>query len=542
MSTTKKRGHSEAFSDALSSYVTGNHLGKTVKDGELNEWGDIKGSQSEWDEDEYQTDIDYYDDEEDDIVDPVLINYLTKKYPLFVGNEAEYLSIQQQWLRIRPINNETPSKYKNKQTIIHRLYETYDVCVYNVNVVNKLVKDYKGIIQTFRAPIQPEVVISLQHSLDGIIARMTPLKEGIVSLSEYYDDYGEYLEYEDYTALLSEEDYHKYQEDDTKYQEEYQKYQEDIKEAKDKLNNITSDIFLILGHYQYDFIQPVLDKIRDGGKIMLNIPRLPMTTSNEHILILSVTSHGCHNTGREYPTFLALPDNIQICKTTLALPGETSFSLGEERGFWRNKFGNGLYKDVNIQKALQSDFKSSFTTINDFMRYTILLEIIQQNNCMDVTRKHINKLLTIHYRTWCDSVLNSTHKWMFHTRHGRYVKNKRFSLSRAESSNILEYGISVLYDSSGLFETGHQLINTSLTFSDTDIGRANITLQELMNELNRLNIWNKYGFLDTSCETGNLCLTSDVCDYEGLGVDTFRGGRKLGKKRGYTKKRKYTKK
>lgn len=31
MSTTKKRGHSEAFSDALSSYVTGNHLGKPLK-------------------------------------------------------------------------------------------------------------------------------------------------------------------------------------------------------------------------------------------------------------------------------------------------------------------------------------------------------------------------------------------------------------------------------------------------------------------------------------------------------------------------------
>ena len=507
MSENNKRNRDQAFTEDLESYVTENHPGIVEHRDE-----------EEYDEEEYD-----FDEEEDELGDRDcytyfqenpdfdLLEYLKYKYPLFAGREEEYLDIQEQWLRIRQEGNKTPKRYKTEQRIIHHLYETYDTSLYNTRVIERFVKYYDS---------NPHI---FEYSIDTTLlkSQLEELKSNLAVMKTNLD------------LLLSEE-------------EQYEEYTQDVEQAKDVLNNITDSIIFVLGEYQYTLIQPVLDKIREGVKINLSIPPIEIDTptSPEHILILSVTTHGCHNTGNEYPTLLTIPDNIEICKTTLALPGEKLFSLGEHRGFLRNRFGETLYTNNIIQCVLQYDFTSSFTTINDFMRYPILMEINNNNNCIDTSNRRLESSLEEnlkqHYKKWCDGVLNSTNKLTFHTRDGKYVKNKRFSLNGKESRNIVEYGITVLYDSSGLFPTGHQLIDVESTFQREE-DWANITLQELMNELNSLNIWNKYGIIDSSCETGNLCLTPAVREYKSIGLTTVRGGRRLKKTR-YTKRKKCTKK
>ena len=92
-----------------------------------------------------------------------------------------------------------------------------------------------------------------------------------------------------------------------------------------------------------------------------------------------------------------------------------------------------------------------------------------------------------------------------------------------------------------MFQTGHQLINVPASFNG-DKKITTITLQELLNNLYKLGIWSRYGFLDISCETGNQPLSHAIRNYKETFVRTWRGGNQLKKRREYTKKKKYTKK
>jgi hypothetical protein len=107
---------------------------------------------------------------------------------------------------------------------------------------------------------------------------------------------------------------------------------------------------------------------------------------------------------------------------------------------------------------------------------------------------------------------------MYNTRHGHYIKNKSFILTRDEAERLdgLEYAISVLYDSSqSLYDSlpdgtrkRRYLIDIAKTFEgvsdeDADEIEAEITLQEILNILNNLQRWNKIGILDITCDEGN---------------------------------------
>ena len=54
------------------------------------------------------------------------------------------------------------------------------------------------------------------------------------------------------------------------------------------------------------------------------IPIPENTTDTKHTLILYFLVHGTHGTG--YPTLLAVPYGKNVCKTTLALPGDVAFN------------------------------------------------------------------------------------------------------------------------------------------------------------------------------------------------------------------------
>jgi len=443
-----------------------------------------------------------------------LLLYLETTYPDYANARQEFHDIHKEWLTRRPDANKTPIRYHKQHTIINQLEELCDICLYNTAVIKRFIGYYeKKKLHTSTDSIN---VISLKSDLKNLNDSIIVAKRMVEELSV-----------------------------------ESENYQDDVDIIISKMDNITNHIFEILEEYQYTMIDPVVNKIRSDAKIKLDIPYFAFSDTyggfsdtgeilirgtGDHILILSIVSHGCHHTNMSYPTFLAIPDNTQICKTTIALPGETLFSLGEHRGFLRDVYGEYIYNDGTVHMGLNCDFTETFTTVNEFMKYPILLEINRVGRCIDPSIQHVDP----DFRKWCDGVLNSTNKLMVHTRHGRYIKNKEFSLNKVESGNIVEYGISVLYDSSGLFQTGDQLIDVASTFTE-GVKSASITLQELLNDLNKLGIWNKYGFTDSSCENGNICLSHDLVNYKNLHVVTWRGGR-MEKKRRYTKRKKYTKK
>ena len=432
-----------------------------------------------------------------------LIYHLYEHYPAYAEAEEAFNDIRRQWLETRPVGNRTPRTYHEQSTIKKQSRELCDICLYNIAVI--------------------EGYISLSYIKLTVGDRLLPLHTELMSIKDsivFIDILIDGLT-------------------DTQYQE----YEEINME---QLIDLSNRIFVIVNDYQDTVIVPALNLTRVGGKIILDIPRFetiedkPIPDKGNNVLILSVTSHGRHSKVNEYPTFLAIPDNIQLCKTTMTLPGNNAFSLDEHRGFLYNIYGDpedGLYMDSIIQTFLHKDFTNSFNIINEFMRYRILLEINSFHDCSNLETSHTKN--KIEFRKWCDGVLNSTYSLMFNTRFGKYIKNKRYSVNKTESSDITEYGISVYYDSSGLFETGHQLIDVEATFSGS-IEMANITLQEIFNELTQLGVWNKIGIIDSSCDIGNECLTHACRNFEMLPL-TIRGGRRLRRKRKYTKKRKHTK-
>ena len=442
--------------------------------------------------------------------------YLNSKYPKL--HEARNLCNNEVtvWRSRRPKTSETPREYHRPPDDIHEQYNKLrGVCLYNLGVMYKIVE----LVQT-----QPKYIsfndraLLITAELDSISAELKDCDVVDVRSSVEYIP---------------------------------------------KLNHVCLEIMNVIRNSQ-DIIEVVVNGStrRKIKTIVLNLTPGPFTIeppSNNNVLILLITTHGYHSTKKRYPSLLGIPDGIELCKTTLALPGNDVYSLNEKRGFFQSEYGDKIYQDPEIQEELAHNFIDTFTSISDSTKNFVLSEIITRHH--HTTRKKE----TPEFITWCNGVLNSTSKLMYNTRHGHYIKNKSFILTRAEAERAggLEYAISVLYDSSQRLydrlsdETikRRYLIDIAETFegvsdADADEIEAEITLQEILNILNNLQIWNKIGILDITCDEGNEIPSLLSPHYLDSEIITFLGGRKIKrtinkrrlKKYRHTKRRRQTKK
>jgi hypothetical protein len=458
-------------------------------------------------------------------------DYLVSKYPKL--HESNNLCNNEVtiWRTSRPKTSETPREYHRPPDDIYVQYNKLrDVCLYNLQVMDRIID---------RVETRPEYSSFNEKALE--------IKHKINMIRDKLDEYGMV---------------------DVRSSGEY----------IHKLNQVCLEIMDVIRKSQ-DIIEVVVNVNRSTRRnkiktIVLNVTPGPFTiepASNDNVLILLITTHGYHSTKKQYPSLLGIPEGIELCKTTLALPGNDVYSLNEKRGFFQREYGDKIYKDHTIQEELSHNFIDTFTSISDTTKDLVLSEIIIRHH------RTKGKKETPEFLTWCDGVLNSTSKLMYNTRHGHYIKNKSFILTRseAEKSNRLEFAISVLYDSSqSLYDSSQSLydelpvvetpkrrylIDIAETFGDAgaDAGadadneiEAEITLQEILNILNSLQRWKKIGIIDITCDEGNEILPLSSPDYSEYEILTFLGGRKIKrtinkrrlKKYKHTKRRRQSKK
>ena len=443
-------------------------------------------------------------------------NYLVGKYPKL--HESNNLCNNEVtiWRSSRPKTSETPREYHRPPDDIYVQYNKLrDVCLYNLQVMDRIID---------RVETRPEYSSFNEQALE--------IKHKINMIRDKLDEYGVV---------------------DVRSSGEY----------IHQLNQVCLEIMDVIRNSQ-DIIEVVVNSSLRGKikTIVLNLTPGPFTIeppSNDNVLILLITTHGYHSTKKRYPSLLGIPNGIELCKTTLALPGNDVYSLNEKRGFFQNEYGNKIYQDHTIQEELAHNFIDTFTSISDTTKDLVLSEIIIRHH------RTKGKKETPEFITWCDGVLNSTSELMYNTRDGHYIKNKSFILTRAEAEKAggLEYAISVLYDSSeSLYDElpdgtkkRRYLIDIAKTFEgvsdeDADEIEAEITLQEILNNLNNLQRWNKIGILDITCDEGNEIPSLLSPHYSDSKIITFLGGRKIKqtvnkrrlKKYKHTKRRRQTKK
>ena len=443
-------------------------------------------------------------------------NYLVSKYPKLHESNNLCNNEVTKWRSSRPKTSETPREYHRPPDDIHVQYNKLrDVCLYNLQVMDRIID---------RVETRPEYSSFNEKALE--------IKIELGEIKRKLEEYGMV---------------------DVRRSNEY----------IHKLNQVCLEIMDVIRNSQ-DIIEVVVNSSLRGKikTIVLNLTPGPFTIeppSNDNVLILLITTHGYHSTKKRYPSLLGIPNGIELCKTTLALPGNDVYSLNEKRGFFQNEYGNKIYQDHTIQEELAHNFIDTFTSISDTTKDLVLSEIIIRHH------RTKGKKETPEFITWCDGVLNSTSELMYNTRHGHYIKNKSFILTGAEAEKAggLEYAISVLYDSSeSLYDRlpdgtkkRRYLIDIAETFegvsdADADEIEAEITLQEILNNLNNLQRWNKIGILDISCDEGNEIPSLSSPHYLDSKIITFLGGRKIKrtinkrrlKKYRHTKHRRQTKK
>ena len=443
-------------------------------------------------------------------------DYLVSKYPKLHESNNVCNNEFTIWRTSRPKTSETPREYHRPPDDIYVQYnKLWGVCFYNLEVMNRIIN---------RVVTRPEYSSFNEKALE--------IKRQLDRIGHKLDEYGA-------VVVRSSDEY------------------------IPKLNGVCLEIMDVIRNSQ-DIIEVVVNSSLRGKikTIVLNLTPGPFTIqppSNDNVLILLITTHGYHSTKKRYPSLLGIPNGIELCKTTMALPGNDVYSLNEKRGFFQNEYGNKIYQDHTIQEELAHNFTQTFTSISDTTKDFVLSEII-------IRHHHTKgKKETPEFITWCDGVLNSTSKLMYNTRHGHYIKNKSFILTRAEAETAggLEYAISVLYDSSeSLYDVlpdgtkkRRYLIDIAKTFEgvsdeDADEIDAEITLQEILNKLNDLQRWNKIGILDITCDEGNEFPSLSSPHYSESKIFTFLGGRKIKrtinkrrlKKYKHTKRRRQTKK
>jgi hypothetical protein len=420
-------------------------------------------------------------------------DYLVSKYPKLHESNNVCNNEFTIWRTSRPKTSETPREYHRPPDDIYVQYnKLWGVCFYNLEVINKIIN---------RVVTRPEYSSFKEKALE--------IKRQLDRIGHKLDEYGA-------VVVRSSDEY------------------------IPKLNGVCLEIMDVIRNSQ-DIIEVVVDSSLRGKikTIILNLTPGPFTIeqpSNDNVLILLITTHGYHSTKKRYPSLLGIPNGIELCKTTLALPGNDIYSLNEKRGFFQNEYGNKIYQDHTIQEELAHNFIQTFTSISDTTKDMVLSEIIIRHH------RTKGKKETPEFITWCDGVLNSTSELMYNTRDGHYIKNKSFILSRAEAEKDggLEYAISVLYDSSETLydelpdgtKKMRYLIDIAKTFEgvsdeDADEIDAEITLQEILNKLNDLQRWNKIGILDITCDEGNEFPSILSPHYSDSKIFTFLGGRKI---------------
>lgn len=442
--------------------------------------------------------------------------YLVSKYPKLHESNNLCNNEVTVWRSSRPKTSETPREYHRPPDDINVQYNKLrDVCLYNLQVMYRIIN---------RVETRPEYSSFNEKALE--------IKRELDRIGHKLDEYGVV---------------------DVRSSNEY----------IPKLNRVCLEIMDVIRNSQ-DIIEVVVNSSLRGKikTIVLNLTPGPFTIeppSNDNVLILLITTHGYHSTKKRYPSLLGIPDGIELCKTTLALPGNDIYTLNEKRGFFQNEYGNNIYQDPKIQDELAHNFIQTFTSISDTTKYLVLSEIITRHYHTTSKKK------SPEFIRWCDGVLNSTSNLMYNTRHGHYIKNKSFILTRDEAERLdgLEYAISVLYDSSqSLYDSlpdgtrkRRYLIDIAKTFEgvsdeDADEIEAEITLQEILNILNNLQRWNKIGILDITCDEGNEFPSLLSPHYLNSEIITFLGGRKIKrtinkrrlKKYRHNKRRRQTKK
>lgn len=395
------------------------------------------------------------------------------------------------WCNMRDETSHTPRNYHSPLIPFNeRIHDLFHIFQTNIDTVIKLMEDYTR----------------ESHNREPLIYEQ--IKEQLISVQSFNDELNTYItSYSDYT------------DEDT---------------AIENINIWFYKILALLRDNQYyiDYIQ----NISFRRKLQfINIQ--PTTTNTKHILILCIILHGTHGThGIGYPTLLAVPQGKNVCKTTLALPGDPTFNSPTQLNEIITDYYIPVYNNPDIKNKLEDNFINSFTNISQYLKYPILQKITSHLHPVD---NKTTDYIQLKYKTWCDSIRNSTSSLMFQTRYNEHIKNKTYGIKK-DDPNILHNNIYVLLDTSGRFTPGQQVVDYELTFRERGKKNASITLQEILNIFYN-NGWYDVGIIDNTCESDNIPIShmesfpTIVTNYR---LPHFRGGSRRKK----TKKNKKNKK
>ena len=397
------------------------------------------------------------------------------------------------WCDIRDESSRTPRSYHSPIIPFNeRVRDLFHIFQTNIGTVIKLMEDY--IQNTHNTDVNPQLY--------------EQIRERLIIVKGFNDELNTYIN----------------------------SYSDDTDE-NDVVENIHIWFHKILALLREN--QPYIDYIQSVSsrrKIQfIHIP--PNTTDTKHILILCIILHGTHGIG--YPSLLAVPEGKNICKTTLALPGDPTFNSPTQLNEIMSDYYIPVYNNSDVKNKLEDSFISSFTNISQYLKYPILQKITSHLHPVD---NKTNDYIQLKYKTWCDSIRNSTSSLMFQTRYNEYIKNKTYGIKK-DDANILHNNIYVLLDTSGRFTPGQQLVDYGSTFRERGKKAASNTLQEIINIFYSSG-WYDIGIIDKTCESGNLSI-SHVESFPSIitnhRLPHFRGGSRKTKKSKKSKKSKNSK-
>lgn len=400
------------------------------------------------------------------ILEPVILDTIEEQYS--------------SWCEIRDETSRTPRSYHSPITSFNeRLRDLFHIFQTNIDTVIKLMDDY--INNTHNRDIEPYIY--------------QQIRERVIFIKTLGDELNTYI--------ISHDT------DDTN--------------ENDMVENVSiwfHKILTILRENQtyIDYIQSVSSR----RKIQfIDIPS--NTIDTKHILILCIILHGTHGIG--YPSLLAVPDGKNICKTTLALPGDPAFNSPTQLNEIISDYYIPVYNNSDVKNKLEDNFINSFTNISQYLKYPILQKITSHLHPVD---NKTTDYYQLKYKTWCDSIRNSTSSLMFETRYNEYIKNKTYGIKK-DDVNILHNNIYVLLDTSGRFTQGQQLVDYGSTFREKGKKAASITLQEILN-IFYASGWYDIGIIDNTCEIGNIPISHAESLHRIITIDTlpqFRGGLRI---------------
>jgi hypothetical protein len=402
--------------------------------------------------------------------------------------EEQYSS----WCKIRDETSQTPISYHSENssftTTVNDLFEIFQT---NLNTIITLMENY------ISNPLNTDN--ELHSPITIRLATIKTLNDEFNTYKRSYMNDVQERQFDSYSTLSEENDL---------YEGEITR---NVNIWFHKILDVLIENQTYIDHIQYTISRRKIQ--------FIHIPE--NTTDTKHTLIVCFVVHGTHGSG--YPTLLAVPYGKNVCKTTLALPGDPAFNSPSQLNDILSNYYR-TYNNSDVIHKLQDDFVGSFTQISQHLKYPILQEIT--NRLQPVNNKS-SDYLQLKYKTWCDSIRNSTSLLMFQTRYNEYIKNKTYGIKNGDNNRDIN-NIYVLLDTSGRFRPGEQLINYDETFrSSRKKGvSASITLQEFLNIFYG-NGWDNIGIIDNTCESGNLPISHTTSFPDSIthnGLPNFRGG------------------